>query len=260
MASSSSQLPDFEQVKALLDDRVLRYESPAFVPDDPISVPHMFSQREDIEIAGLLASTIAWGNRKAIVKKAHEMMTFLDNSPYDFVMNASESELDTLRRFVYRTFQDDDLAGFVRGLRTIYQSGGLEPIFALRQGESVYSSIARFRLLMLPHLSPRTYKHIACVERGAAAKRINMFLRWMVRSPRCGVDFGLWKSLKPSQLMLPLDVHSGNVSRLLGLLSRSQNDWKSVVEVTDRLRLFSPEDPVRYDFALFGLGIFEKWK
>ncbi len=260
MESLDSNRVDPEQVEALLNDRVERYETPDFVADDPISVPHSFARREDIEISGLLASTIAWGNRKAIVKKAHEMMTFLDNAPFEFTMNASAEELKYLDRFVYRTFQKEDLEGMVLGLRNIYKSGSLENVFALSEGETVYNSIARFRAAMLPFLSPRTHRHIANVEKGSAAKRINMFLRWMVRSPKGGVDFGLWKSIKPSQLMLPLDVHSGNVSRSLGLLSRKQDDWRAVEEVTAALRRLSPDDPTRYDFALFGLGIFERWK
>ncbi len=257
MELSSNVLPD-DELKAFLDEKASQYERADFVADDPISVPHLFSKKEDVEVAGLLASTISWGNRKAIVKKAHEMMNFLDNDPHNFVVNASEGELERLRNFVYRTFQNDDLAGMVRGLRHIYNAfGQMENLFA---GGDVRTGIARLRSEMLPHLSPRTHRHISNVESGSACKRINMFLRWMVRKSTSGVDFGLWSCLDASQLLLPLDVHTGNVGRRLGLLSRRQNDWKAVEEITSALRRLDPSDPTKYDFALFGLGIFEHWK
>ncbi len=239
-------------IKEILDAKVLEYETVNFIADDPIAIPHTFTKKEDIEISAFLASTIAWGNRKAIVKKGHEMMTFLENDPYNFTMHASEAELKQTEKYVYRTFQQTDLRGLLLGLRNIYDNGGMERIFALSQ--DIYSGIANLRREILPHLDPRTHRHIADVTKGSAGKRINLFLRWMVR--RGPVDFGLWTSIQPSQLMLPLDVHSAHTSRELGLLTRKQNDWRAVEEVTANLRLLDPEDPIKYDFALFGLGIY----
>ncbi len=247
-------------VKALLDDKARQYESPNFIVEDPISVPHLFSRRSDIEIAGLLAATIAWGNRKAIVRSARQMISLLGECPTDFVLNASETDIARLDTFVYRTFQQDDLPGIVCALRSIYSreaEDALESIFAPRFGETIKDGIARFRDAMLPSLSQRTFKHIADVRKGAAAKRLNMFLRWMVRSSARGVDFGLWKSIAPSDLVMPLDVHTASVGRCLGLILRKQNDWKAATELTNSLREFDPHDPVRYDFALFSLGINE---
>ncbi|MBP5420684.1 MAG: TIGR02757 family protein [Bacteroidales bacterium] len=247
-----------EELKFLLDEKAFQYQTPAFIEADPISIPHRYSRKEDIEIAGILAATIAWGNRKAIVKNATAMMLLIDDAPYEFVTEAQPSDFARLQTFVYRTFQQDDLAGMVRGLRDIYANhGGLESVLTPRDGENVGDAFARFRRLMLPHLSERTYKHIANYEAGAACKRLNMYLRWMVRSAQGGVDFGLWRGVKPSQLMLPLDVHTAQVGRQFGLLTRKQNDRKAVEEITARLRSFDPNDPIRYDFALFGLGIFD---
>ena len=248
------------QLKELLDSKVELYERPDFIAPDPISVPHRFSRRQDIEVAGLLTATIAWGNRKAIVAKAHQMLDRLGAEPFDFVMSASPAQIDSLASFVYRTFQKDDLPSMVRGLRSAYQSSqnlSLEDVFAPRQGETLRDSIARFRALMAPAMAQRSLKHIADTRRGAAAKRICMFLRWMVRPSARGVDFGLWDKILPSQLVIPLDVHSGRTARTLGLLSRKQDDWLAAAQLTDKLRLFAPADPVRYDFALFSIGIVE---
>lgn len=248
-----------DELKGLLDTKADEYERPAFVDDDPISVPHLYERKEDIEIAGLLAATISWGNRKAIVKKAHEMMTYLDNAPYEFVMGSTEADEARLSRYVYRTFQSDDLCGMVRALKHIYtHEGGMERVFALEQDETVFDAIVRFRSIVVPHLSQRTLKHVADPARGSAAKRINMFLRWMVRPSGGGVDFGLWKSISAADLVLPLDVHTGNVSRALGLTTRKQSDRKTVDDIMTKLRQMNPQDPVRYDFALFGLGMFDK--
>lgn len=246
------------ELKEFLDFKTLQFQTPEFIADDPISIPHQFENKEDIEISGILTATISWGNRKAILKSANVIMDLLDHAPSDFVHNASTTEIQQLEKFIYRTFQHDDLCGMIRGLRSVYANGGLEKIF--NESRNIKAGISNFRRTMLPHLSERTYKHIADVDRGSAAKRINMFLRWMVRPAKFGVDFGIWKSLSPKDLLLPLDVHSGNVARSLGLLNRKQNDWKSVEEVTATLRTFDSQDPIKYDFALFGLGIFENWK
>lgn len=260
MESLKSDIKEFVELKQFLDEKVRQYQTPSFIADDPISIPHRYTKKEDIEIAGIMAATISWGNRKAIVAKANEMADYFCGEPYNFVINATDNDLKMLSHFVYRTFQQDDFPGFIRGLRHIYINGGLENIFIPQKGESIKNCISRFRAQMLPHLSERTSKHIANVDKNAAAKRINMFLRWMVRPSANGVDFGIWKKIKPAQLYLPLDVHTGNVGRALGLIARKQNDWKTVEDFTQILRSFDPADPIKYDFALFGLGIFEKFK
>lgn len=243
-------------MKEYLEQKALQYQTHEFIAKDPISIPHRYSLLQDIEIAGILTATIAWGNRQAILKGASLMMDLLDDAPYEFVKGATPLDLQRLNNYVYRTFQQDDLSGFIRALQTIYsETNSLETLFTPKEGETIRNGIARFRKKIIPMLSPRTYKHIADVEKGAAAKRLNMFLRWMVRPSTYGVDFGLWHSIQPSQLMLPLDVHTANVSRTLGLLSRKQNDWKAVEEVTAKLRTLDPYDPIKYDFALFGIGI-----
>ena len=253
----------------LLESLHDRYNTPAFVADDPISVPHRFFEpeaegglqprRNDIEIAGFLAATIAWGNRKAIVKSAGRMIDLLEGSPHDFVMNASTGELDSVTNYVHRTFNGGDLRSFLISLRHIYSSFGsmgawFEGEYA-RSGD-IRTAIAGFRReFFTPPHAPRCEKHLSSIERGAACKRTNMFLRWMVRRDDRGVDFGLWQGIPAAALYLPLDVHSAATARSLGLLSRRQNDWKAVEEVTARLREFDPADPTRFDFALFGAGI-----
>lgn len=253
-------MPVTEHLRELLDQKVEQYERPDFIGPDPISIPHSFSRREDIEVSGLLASTIAWGNRRAIVASARKMMDLLGSDPYDFVMSASDDRVSSLSSFVYRTFQQSDLPSMILGLRAALSAsptGSLEDIFRPRDGETLRDGIARFRSLMLPAMAPRSRKHLANVERGAAAKRLCMFLRWMVRSSARGVDFGLWNTISPASLVIPLDVHSARTARSLGLLERKSNDWNAACLLTDALRLFSPSDPVRYDFALFSIGIVE---
>ncbi len=251
---------DTTNLKSLLDEKVDQYERPEFIAPDPISIPHRYSRRQDIEITGLLASTIAWGNRKAIVKSAGAMADMLSADPFDFVMTANDEQIDRLCTFVYRTFQKDDLPSMIRGLRAIYSHDpehGLERLFAPCDGETLRDGLIRFREAMMPNIAVRTRKHIADAGKGAAAKRLCMFLRWMVRSPSRGVDFGLWHSISPADLIIPLDVHTGRTARDLGLLSRSQSDWKAAAELTRSLADFCPSDPVRYDFALFSIGIVE---
>lgn len=247
-------------LKELLDMKVEQYERPEFIEPDPISIPHRYSRREDIEITGFIAATIAWGNRKAIVKSAGQMADMLGEDPYDFIMSASEADIDRLSSFVYRTFQKEDLPSVVRGLRAVYAAdpvGGMEALVAPREGETLREGFVRLREAMLPHMAERTRKHIADAGRGAAAKRLCMFTRWMSRPSARGVDFGLWTKVPPSRLVMPLDVHSGRTARALGLLTRKQDDWKAATELTDALKAFCPEDPVRYDFALFSIGITE---
>ncbi len=251
---------DTTHLQALLDEKVDQYERPDFIGPDPISIPHRYSRPQDIEITGLLASTIAWGNRKAIVKSAGAMADMLGADPFDFVISANEEQIDHLGSFVYRTFQKDDLPSMIRGLRAIYSADpehGLERLFAPREGETLRDGLIRFRDAMLPNIAERTRKHIADAGKGAAAKRLCMFLRWMVRPSNRGVDFGLWHSINPADLVIPLDVHTGRTARSLGLLTRTQSDWKAAVELTQNLANFCPSDPVRYDFALFSIGIVE---
>jgi uncharacterized protein (TIGR02757 family) len=250
------------ELKEFLDEKVALYINLKFIESDPIQIPHTFSKKEDIEVAAFLTATIAWGNRKSIINNAKKMMQLLDNSPYDFIINHSEYDLKPLSTFVHRTFNGNDLMQFIRSLSHIYKSyGGLENVFSKYvKEESTQFSIHKLKqhFFEIAHLE-RTTKHISDPLRGSAAKRINMFLRWMVRSDNIGVDFGIWKSPSPSQLSCPLDVHSGNVARKLGLLKRKQNDAKALLELDTSLRMLDDRDPVKYDFALFGLGAIERF-
>ncbi|TDE52961.1 TIGR02757 family protein [Flavobacterium sp. GT3P67] len=254
------------ELKSFLDEKVVQYNTLDFIESDPVQIPHLFSQKEDIEIAGFLSATIAWGNRKMIIKNSHKMMALMGNAPYDFVMSHTENDLERLEIFVHRTFNGQDFASFIRNLQHIYKNhNGLEAVFSTNQSRSVgtdsmQKSIHEFKKIFfeIPH-QYRTQKHISDPLNNSAAKRINMFLRWMVRQDTKGVDLGIWKSISPASLSCPLDVHSGNVARKLGLLTRKQNDAKALAELDLRLREFDPIDPVKYDFALFGLGVFEKF-
>jgi uncharacterized protein (TIGR02757 family) len=243
----------------LLESRAAFYNRPSFIDPDPISIPHRFSKKEDIEIAGLLSATIAWGNRRSIVSNGRKMMKLMDDTPFEFVMNASPDNMRPLLSFVHRTFNGDDFLFFIHSLRQIYLfHGGLESLFSIMDHQGTAAAITNFRKVFLiqDHLG-RTEKHVANPAKGSAAKRINMFLRWMIRNDHSGVDFGLWSGCHPRNLICPLDIHSGNTARKLGLLHRKQNDWKAACELTAALREFDPEDPVKYDFALFGMGITE---
>lgn len=248
------------ELKEFLDAKVLQYNHPKFLEDDPLQIPHRFTQKEDIEISAFLAATIAWGNRKSIINNASKLMDLMGNTPYDFVMNHTENDLENLHGFVHRTFNAFDLGYFVISLQNIYtHHDGLEGVFTSHQAKgSMQPAIAKFKEVFfeLPHQT-RTTKHISDPNKGSAAKRINMFLRWMVRDNSTGVDFGLWKDISASKLSCPLDVHTGNVGRKLKLLKRKQNDAKALLELDKNLRKMEPNDPVKYDFALFGLGVFE---
>ncbi len=250
------------ELKEFLDAKVLEYNHPKFLEDDPLQVPHQFVQKEDIEISSFLTATIAWGNRKSIINNATKLMGLMGNAPYDFVMNHTREDLEYLSPFVHRTFNGIDLAYFVSSLQNIYQNhGGLEAVFTEHQTKnSMQPAISQFKEVFfeLPHQS-RTQKHVSDPNRGSAAKRINMFLRWMVRDNATGVDFGLWEDIAPAKLSCPFDVHSGNVARKLKLLKRKQNDAKALQELDKNLRELDASDPVKYDFALFGLGVFEKF-
>lgn len=251
-----------KELKSFLDLKVEMYNRNSFIASDPIQIPHQFSKKEDIEIAGFLSATIAWGNRIMIIRNAKKMMEIMDNSPFDFIMNHSSKDLESITGFVHRTFNSYDLQYFIKSLQNIYQNhGGLECILKPLKGDINYqNSITEFKTIFfeLQH-EVRTEKHISNPLKNSAAKRIHMYLRWMVRKDTKGVDFGLWKTHSPAFLSCPLDVHSGNVARKLGILTRKQNDWKAVHELDTKLRSFDVKDPVKYDFALFGLGVFEKF-
>ncbi|MFI3321700.1 MAG: TIGR02757 family protein [Rikenellaceae bacterium] len=244
--------------KELLDTLVERYNIEEFIKDDPISIPHRYEKREDIEIAGFLASTIAWGNRKSIVKNGLRMAQLLDDEPYRFIMDSSEYEMQHLLDFVHRTFNGGDFVYFIRSLQNIYKNhGGIGVFFEedFKKYGDMRITLANFHKLFfeLEH-EQRVRKHLSSIERGAACKRLNMYIKWMVRKDENGVDFGIW-DIPSSALYLPLDVHTGNIGRQLGLLTRKQNDWKAVEEITASLREFDANDPVKYDYALFGAGV-----
>lgn len=250
------------ELKEFLDEMVDKYNTINFIDKDPIQIPHLYSLKEDIEIAGFLSATIAWGNRAMIISNSKKMMQLMGNAPYDFVMSHREIDLERLNNFVHRTFNGHDFKTFIKGLKNIYTShNGLEFIFnQYQEKDSMQRSISEFKKIFfeIEHL-PRTEKHISDPLNGSAGKRINMWLRWNCRQDKKGVDLGIWKKIAPSKLSCPLDVHSGNVARKLGLLTRKQNDAIAVQELDKKLRLLDKNDPVKYDFALFGLGVFEKF-
>jgi len=254
------------EIKELLDENYFKFNRKDFIEKDPVSIPHSFKKKEDMEIAGLMAATIAWGNRKAILRNANRMVELMDGSPHDFIVNHSKAELKRMKGFVHRTFNEKDLVFFITSLRNIYRNhGGLENAFQLNEmekkdllntGNSLQQRISHFRNIFLETAHEnRSEKHLSDPLKNSASKRICMYLRWMVRKDNQGVDLGIWKSISPSELCLPLDVHTGNVSRALGLLKRKQDDWKAVIEITEVLRQLDKKDPVKYDFALFGMGV-----
>lgn len=249
-------------LKEFLDEKVKQFNSPDFIDSDPVQIPHLYSLKEDIEISGFLTAVISWGNRKMIIRNARRMMDIMGNSPYDFVINHESRHLKKMEGFVHRTFNSTDLITFIEALKNIYlNQNGLEGIFnKYKTLVSLQPAIHYLKedFFSIPHFL-RTKKHLPDPLNGSAAKKMNMYLRWMIRNDNCGVDFGLWKGISPSVLSCPLDVHSGRVARKLGLLSRNQNDAKSVRELDNSLRLLDEKDPVKYDFALFGLGIHEKF-
>lgn len=248
-----------EELRELLERLYDRYDREAFIAEDPVSVPHRFTDSRDREVAGFLAATIAWGNRRTIVANGHRLMRCMDDTPADFVRNASERELAQVEGFVHRTFNGGDLRDFILALRGMERRhGGLGPFFEGRYEATgdLRRVLAEFReeFFACDHAA-RCEKHVSAIARGAACKRLCMFLRWMVRRDERGVDFGLWQRIPASALYLPLDLHAGATARALGLLRRRQNDWRAVEEATEALRAFDPRDPVRFDYALFGAGI-----
>jgi len=249
---------NFEELRDFLNEKADVYNNSDFIQDDPIQIPHRFSLKQDIEIAGFLAATISWGNRKAIIKSADKMLDIMGNSPYDFVMNYSENDLKMLEeKSIHRTFNGEDFAYFIRQFNRIYRdNGSLEDLFIIKESETnFYHAIERFRTDFLKTEKHRSHKHVSSPYKNSSSKRIIMFLRWMVRNDNRGVDFGIWSNIESKNLSIPLDVHTGNISRKLGLISRTQNDWKTVLELDEIIRKFDDKDPAKYDFALFGLGV-----
>tara|TARA_B100000989_G_scaffold268099_1_gene222588 strand:+ start:240 stop:1007 length:768 start_codon:yes stop_codon:yes gene_type:complete len=244
-------------LKNLLDEKFLEYNTPNFIDSDPVQIPHRFTEKNDIEVSAFLTSIISWGNRKMIINNADKMMKIMGDSPFDFVINASEKNIESIS-FVHRTFNSDDFKFFIMSLKNIYLNhGGLENTFSPKKDDQwVFNSITKFKKIFfsIDHMR-RTTKHISDPVKRSACKRINMFLRWMVRKDKNGVDFGIWKKILPSILSCPLDTHTLRISKALNLISRSQNDIKTLIQLDEKLRHFDPIDPVKYDYALFGLGV-----
>lgn len=251
------------KLKEELDVAVLKYEEPKFINEDPISIPHKFSRLQDIEIAGFFISTVAWGNRTAILKSGDLLLSIFEGKPYEFIMEASDQDFKNIKRFYHRTFNGEDALAFAKAFRRIYRDEkhkSLEELFTLKKDDNIVTGSLVDRMDFFcnhfcTYFLPRSKKHIGNMKKGSAAKKLNMFLRWMVRPNTNGVDFGLWKTISPSELFLPLDVHSARVSRKLGILKRKSNDAKAVFEVSDVLKKLCPEDPIKYDFALFAVDV-----
>ena len=249
----------FNELKDFLEEKADEYNVPGFIPNDPVSVPHNFTRRQDIEISGFFAAMLAWGQRRTIISKSLELMKRMDNQPYEFITGHSEKELNSLLGFKHRTFNDTDLLYFVSFFREHYRNhDSLENAFL--PVDSMQESLIQFHryFFSIPDHPERTRKHVATPERKSACKRLNMFLRWMVRTDDRGVDFGLWKNISMSDLICPCDIHVERIARRLGLINRRQVDWQTAEELTRSLRQIDSKDPVRFDFALFGLGIEEK--
>ncbi|RCH55813.1 TIGR02757 family protein [Mucilaginibacter hurinus] len=252
-----------ENLKAFLDAKVAQYNQPSFIINDPICIPHLFTKKQDIEIMGFWAATLAWGQRVTIINKCKELIRLMDGTPYDFIMNHEEIDLKKLLAFKHRTFNDIDTLYFIHFFRHHYTHfESLEDAFVPADGNySPFRGIGGFRnyFISLPDFPNRTKKHISSPSQKSTCKRLNMFLRWMVRKDNNGVDFGIWDKISPADLIIPCDLHVDRVARKLKLISRRQTDWETAVELTERLREFDPIDPTKYDFALFGLGIEEKF-
>lgn len=249
---------NFEELKEFLDYKVIEFNSPNFIETDPIQIPHKFQLKEDIEIIGFIMATISWGKRQMIIRNGEKLARFMGNSPYDFVMTATADQLEDLE-FIHRTFNTEDLKNFILAIRELYLNhSGIEGVFKEAEPVEMQCKISHFHKVFTNYFSlSRTNKHVANPAKGSASKRMVMYLRWMCRKDNTGVDFGLWNAIKMEDLHIPLDVHSGNVARKLGLLHRNQNDWKAVEELQAFVSKLDPKDPSKYDFALFGLGAFE---
>jgi len=250
-----------KNLKSFLDKKVVQFNQPDFIANDPIQIPHQFSKLQDIEITAFWAAMLAWGQRKTIINKCKELIELMDGAPYDFMLNHQEKDRKRFLDFKHRTFQATDTLYFLEFFQIFYQkNNSLEKAFSKHlqpNDPHIGKAIAGFHedFFSLPNAPKRTRKHIATPIRKSSCKRMNMFLRWMVRRDDCGVDFGLWTTIQPSQLLMPLDVHVDKVARKLNLLHRKQTDWLTVLELTEAMRQLDPTDPVKYDFALFGMGV-----
>ena len=252
-------------LKKFLDTKVDEYNQPSFIKDDPVCVPHLFTKKQDIEIAGFFAAIFAWGNRTTIIQKSKQLMQFMEMKPHEFCIHHDVTDLKRLLEFKHRTFNATDLLYFIEFLKFHYsKNNSLESAFTScmdNKDLTVENGLSGFYeyFFSLPDVPLRTKKHIAAPERNSACKRLNMFLRWMVRKDDKGVDFGIWKNISPLQLICPIDVHVARVARHFKLLKRKQTDWQAALELTGNLRELDRKDPVKYDFALFGLGVMEKF-
>lgn len=254
-----------QKFKDFLDAKVEEYNQPLFIKDDPICIPHLFTKKQDIEIAAFFAAIFAWGNRTTIINKSKELLQLMDNAPYDFCINHQVNDLKKLLAFKHRTFNTTDLLYFVSFFKHHYAKYtslerafiiDLQPTDLTTENGLISFHHYFFSLEDIPH---RTKKHIASPEKNSSCKRLNMFLRWMVRNDKKGVDFGIWKKISPAQLVCPIDVHVARVAKKFNLLDRKQTDWNAALELTAYLRTLDKNDPVKYDFALFGLGVVEKY-
>ncbi|HLF34587.1 MAG TPA: TIGR02757 family protein [Cyclobacteriaceae bacterium] len=254
---------DLPQLKKFLDEKFREYNNPGFISSDPVVIPHQYTLLQDIEISGFWTAVLSWGNRTTILNKARELFSMMGNKPYDFIINHSDNDLKRLVNFRHRTFNATDALAFIHFLKGVYrETDTMESLLNPGAGaDTIESGLVRFHRFFaaFPDMPQRTGKHISSPETGSACKRINMFLRWMVRVDPAGIDFGLWKKIRPSQLICPCDTHVHRVARKLGLITRSRPDWMAAMELTSNLKKLDPEDPVKYDFALFGLGIMEKF-
>ena len=244
------------ELKLLLEQKYRQYCNPGFINDDPVSIPHIYSEKQDIEIAAFFSATLAWGRKEQIIISLKNLMNIFENEPYNFVKNFSKADLKTAEKFYYRTFNSGDLGFFLKALKNIYNKNiSLEEIFI---GDSLSQKVTHFRLRFFEKDSTtRSKKHISDISKGATGKRLMMFLRWMVRKDCAGIDFGIWNTIQASELYLPLDIHTIRAARAFGLLHRKTVDWKAVEEVTQNLRMFDAADPVKYDYALFGMSRYE---
>jgi uncharacterized protein (TIGR02757 family) len=253
-----------EEIKALLDERVERYNTLSFIENDPVLIPHLFTKKQDIEIAGLIAATLAWGQRITVINKSKDWLQRMDYAPYDFIINSNKKDLSTFKNFKHRTFNETDALVFLHFLKSVYSKHkSLEEIFLVdAKDETIEQGLIQFANMFYqsPEFVHRTGKHIPSPARKATCKRLSMYLRWMVRKDNKGVDFGIWQNIKMSKLTCPLDVHVERVARKLKLLKRNTLDWQAVLELTEQLRKLDATDPVKYDFALFGLGVEEGWR
>lgn len=252
-------------LKQFLNKKVDLYNQPSFIKDDPITIPHQFSKKQDIEIAGFFASIFAWGNRTTIINKSNELLQLMDNAPYDFCLHHQPVDLKKIEKFKHRTFNATDVLYFIEFFKTHFnQHLSLETAFSRglqKKDTTIENGLIEFYkyFFSLEDVPNRTRKHISSPAKKSTCKRLNMYLRWMVRDDNKGVDFGIWKKIQPSQLICPLDVHVIRVAKKLGLLNRKQNDWQAAIELTNELRKLDKSDPVKYDFALFGLGVIEHY-